>query len=105
MRRGIAALLLATVLAACATSGVKFDPSTIDELIVGQSTLQDAIALLGPQMTTAEDANGTKAYGWSYGRASGLSGRVESRAVMLIFGPDGKLQKKSFSASTPASAR
>ncbi len=82
------------VLSGCATAGNKFDIAAVDHLQPGVSTIQDATTLLGPYQSQSVNSKGFHVYGWAYARVNGFSGRSESQAVTLVFGPDGKLERK-----------
>ena len=90
-------------LASCATIGKQIDFSRIDQLKPGVSTIQDAVAVLGPYSSQSY-GNGIRSYGWSYAHANGLSGHVESQAAFLVFDANGKLIRTS-SSQNHAEAR
>jgi hypothetical protein len=88
---------LALLASGCATVGKDIDMSAVDQLKPGVATVADAVALLGPYTSQAANSAGVTVYGWSYARTNGITGKMESKAVMLAFGPDGKLVQKSSS--------
>jgi hypothetical protein len=91
-------LAAGVLLSACATVGQEVDMAAVDRLQPGVATVQEAIAVLGPYSTQAANSAGIKTYGWTYAHTNGLTGKMESQAVMLSFGPDGKLVQKSSSS-------
>lgn len=99
MLRQFCVVVMIALLAGCATVGEEFDIALVDKLEPGVATIDDAVALLGPYSTQAVNSNGAKAYGWTHGRTNGFTGKMEAKAVTLVFGPDGKLARKGMSQS------
>lgn len=97
LKRAWILICIGLALAGCATVGEEFDMSAVDKLEPGVSTIEDAVALLGPYSTHVINSQGMKAYGWSYAHANGFSGRTKAKSVTLVFGPDGKLASKGAS--------
>lgn len=91
----LAAIVATIAIAGCASFGDEFDPSLIDQLQPGVSTVDEAVALLGPYSRESVGANGVHAYVWSYSAANGFTGKSSAKVVSLAFGPDGKLLTKS----------
>jgi hypothetical protein len=90
-----AAVILLVALTGCASFGEKFDPALVDQLDPGVSTVQDAVALLGPYNGQSVMPDGTRIYTWMYSSTNTLTGKSEARSVGLSFRPDGKLYTKS----------
>ncbi|MGH8037024.1 MAG: hypothetical protein ACREPD_04710 [Stenotrophomonas sp.] len=92
----IAAVVLLT--GAKATIGEDFDAANVSKLQVGQTTLPQAVELLGaePQSSTV-GKSGAIAYGWSHvlAKSSMWSGKTsaESKRVVLVFSTDGTFQR------------
>lgn len=84
-----------TILASlsCASFGHKIDLSLVDQLQPGISTRDDAERLFGKPTGVSIGSNGITVLVWSY--SSAVLGTVEARSLSLVFGPDGKLQRKS----------
>jgi len=95
----ITAIAVTAALAGCASYGEKFDPALIDQLQPGVSTVEDAVALLGPYNGQSVMPDGTRIYTWMYSSANSLTGRSEARSVGLSFRPDGRLLTKSQSST------
>lgn len=90
-------IIPAIALVSCATVGTKIDPSAIETLKVGVTTKEDAIKMFGKPTGTTISTEGTLLH-WAYAHASSF-GNAESSAVVLKFGPDGKLIGKSTTES------
>lgn len=74
--------------------------SAVDKLQPGVSTINDAVALLGPYTSQAVNSKGVHVYGWSFAKSNGFTGEMKSGAVSLVFGPDGKLERKGQAQNT-----
>lgn len=87
-------LILAGVglaLAACASSGKRFNPSLVDRLEKGRSTASDAVALLGPpQNRTVRQSDGWILLQWIYVGVSPLGS--DTRHMALLFDENGVYQ-------------
>ncbi len=99
MKRILFALFAVIVLAgAKATIGSDFNADNITQLQINQTTLPEAVALLGAQPTSsAVGASGATAYTWNYIQAktslwTGKSSSTNKRA-MLVFNTDGTFQR------------
>lgn len=99
MRTAVIGTAVVCLAAGCATAGHELDLSAVDRLQPGVATLQDAIDALGPYNSESVGANGIHVYGWSYATSNGLSGTMKSAAVLLAFGADGKLLRRSSSSN------
>lgn len=88
-------VLLAIVIAGCATVNHQFDPAAIDRLEPGVATVADAVDALGPYSAEAHHPNGNSAYSWMYARANTFTGRSSTQSATLVFGPDGRLLSHS----------
>ena len=99
IRSVLAAAFLVASLAGCASFGEKFDPALIDQLQPGVSTVQDAVALLGPYSGESMGASGVHVYTWMHSEANALTGKSAAQSVGLAFGPDGKLVNKTRNAT------
>jgi hypothetical protein len=76
------------LLAACASSGTKFNAADIDAMQPGVTTEQEAIAKIGKPTATSYGANGSKMLVWNWFETSPLKG--SSGAVSVLFDKDGK---------------
>ena len=86
----IAVLSLASLaLTACMTIGHKFDPSALDTMRPGVTTIQDAEAALGKPQSTSAAANGGTLLQWMYTQGSVVGG--SSAHVAVLFDKDGKM--------------
>lgn len=117
MRLFLAFLLMSTILAACAAHGREVRQEQLSQLKKGETTIAQAIALLGkPTMRTTMD-NGQTVLSYSYLRSQarpetfipivgGFVGGADtySSHAALTFGPDGVLQTYSGSEGGVGSA-
>jgi hypothetical protein len=62
----VLAALAAVALAGCMTVGTRFDPALVDNLRPGQSTMDEAIALLGNPTSTTALGSGRTLLQWQY---------------------------------------
>ena len=86
-----AMVLFATILlAACATSGTKFEMSDVNAMQPGVTTYEQAVAKLGKPFGVSMTADGTKSVVWSWAQAGGLTG-IQKRAARILFDKDGKM--------------
>ena len=86
MMKKIIFLMIAIICVSCTTVGTKFDIDDVDELVPGQTTLQEATELLGKPSTIAFMSGGT-IYVWQYMRVG--IGRVTNSAVAITFDDQG----------------
>lgn len=107
----IAAIALA-LLIGCASSGVKVDPDKTKQIVEGQSTKADVIALFGnPNMVTM-DTNGKETLMYSYAKTKAgiinfipVAGvfsqeyNTEVQQYIVLIGTDGKVEKAVMNAS------
>jgi hypothetical protein len=84
---GIVALCAA--LAACSTIGNKFDPAAVQELRPGVSTVQDAVAKLGPYVAESTQADNSRILRWLYAQGS-MFGASAAR-VEILFDAEGRM--------------
>jgi hypothetical protein len=72
----ILAAVAVVALAGCMTIGTRFDPGLVDALRPGQSTMDEAIALLGTPSSTTALGHGRTLLQWQYshGRLRDASG-------------------------------
>ena len=79
-------LIVAAMLASCATVGTDYSDATIASLQPGMSQ-QDVVARLGRPNVKTSLADGTEQWIWTFAKASAF-GAARSKAIMLQFGPD-----------------
>jgi hypothetical protein len=93
--RALACLLLC----ACVTMGARFDPKDIDRLCVGQTTVADAVKLLGKpaHITYAED--GTRLLLWMFSTGTAW-GTGKSESVTVLFSQTGRMVRLVNSGSS-----
>lgn len=89
VHRTTAPWYLAFALAACSTTGNKFDISKVDQLKPGVSTTSDAIQLLGPATAESSYQNNTKLLQWQYSQGTLVGG--SGAHVAILFDPAGKM--------------
>lgn len=92
----IAAVL---VLAACVTVGQRFDLGRADELVVGESTEEDAKRLLGAPTAVTTLADSTYLLQWQYSRGTAL-GTGSGAHLVILFGPDGRMVRVVHQSTT-----
>lgn len=87
-RASLAALGL-SLLAACTSVGPDFSMGEVERMKPGQTTFSEAQRVLGQPTTLAREADGSTRAGWA--RAETMGPVTSSRAVMILFGPDGRM--------------
>lgn len=86
----IAVLSLASLaLTACMTVGNKFDPSAVDSMRPGVTTIQDAETALGKPASSSAAVNGGTLLQWIYTQGTMVGG--SSAHVAVLFDKDGKM--------------
>ena len=60
--------MIAIICVSCTTIGNKFDLSDVNELVPGQTSLQEASELLGPPVAASAMDGGSMLYQWQYVR-------------------------------------
>src|SRR5262249_39287743 len=81
--RAVLAAVATAALAGCMTIGHRFDPDLVDTLRPGQSTMDDAIALLGKPTSTSSLGNSRTLLHWHYSQGPLVGGRVAHVAVIF----------------------
>jgi outer membrane protein assembly factor BamE (lipoprotein component of BamABCDE complex) len=91
----IAVLSLASLaLSACMTIGHKFDPSAVDSMRPGVTTIQDAETALGKPASSSATANGGTLQQWIYSQGSMVG--ASSAHVAVLFDKDGKMVRVTY---------
>lgn len=90
-------VLCLLALTGCATVGTKIDPNVVNQFTEGETTIQQALAVMGKPSTTTV-SGGTTGYFWTYAHVATFGG-AESTCVHLTFGKDGLLKSKTVTAS------
>ncbi|AQS50723.1 hypothetical protein PAEH1_02635 [Paenalcaligenes hominis] len=100
--RVLAVLAITAALYGCAsTYGSPITVSQIDSLVVGETTIENAVEIFGKPVTETENSDGTKVVSWGYAKSS-LGSPLESQGLSIVFDREGKLS--SFSKSNYSSA-
>lgn len=88
------ALCFVMALSACSTTGRSFDSSAIRLIVPGQTTLEQANALLGSEsVDTYRQLNGAVTARWAH-KASLVTDAVYfQQELWLAFGPDGRFER------------
>jgi hypothetical protein len=86
----IALAMLTGPLAACVSLGPNYNPAAVDALRPG-TPKSEVIALLGRPTTVSKLPDGRQQLMWVHSRGTML-GKADSRAVMLMFGADGRYE-------------
>ncbi len=108
----LSAVLVALLLSACASSGVRVTDDQMSQFKEGQTTKQEVIAALGQPTTTMRNSDGTTMVMYTYSEArtrgstfipivGAFAGGVDTRSsnVVLTFDQRGVLQSTSSSSS------
>ena len=77
------------LLTACMNVGNHFDIDKVSELVPGESTVSDAVALLGKPMSQSALPDGGSLVEWSYSTGSPLGGSAGQASIK--FGLDGRM--------------
>lgn len=77
-------------LAGCATAGRDFNEARVQELVVGQSTKKDAIALFGPPNSVHVTGEGEMLI-WTHAKVAAFAISTTSKSLALTFDKDGVL--------------
>lgn len=88
IRTGVLAACLG-LLAACTSVGPDFSMAEVDRMKPGVTSLGQAQQALGQPTTLTREADGSTRAGWA--RAETMGPVTSSRAVMILFGPDGRM--------------
>src|SRR5262249_52390767 len=83
------AALAAVAMAGCMTVGTRFDPELVDTLRPGQSTMDEAIALLGTPTSTTALGSGRTLLQWQY--SQGRFVRASGAYVSVLFDAGGTM--------------
>ena len=92
LRPAVGLLAIGLLLAGAACSremGRKFDMSAADSLQPGVSTLQDAVAALGPPTAGFTSLSGREVAQWSF--LKDCPRGTESASLMILFGANGRM--------------
>ena len=100
--RTAAALVLFALLSACATTGSTFDSSALPMLVPGETTLDQASALLkADPVNVYRQLDGSATARWAH-KASLLTDAIYfNQELWLAFGPDGRYQRIVKSINVP----
>lgn len=98
MIKSVFTIVIAFVLAACASSGKKFNMADVDAMRPGKTTIAEAKTTLGPPTSEAVGANGGSYLVWGYSSASLLG--AEARSVGIFFDSQGKMIRVAAKTST-----
>lgn len=105
MRFVVTILAAAVLLSGCATVGRRIDPSAVQHLQIGQTTREQAVALLGTPDSSTQIGTGGTMWTYTFARASTKASsfipvvgafaggtNVQSQSLVLTFGADGILK-------------
>lgn len=81
--RGIGLLIAVLLLPACVSVGGGFEIARVDELKPGQTTVEDAIRILGTPMSESTLPSGARILQWNAARA-GIFGASATHAAILF---------------------
>lgn len=92
--RALAAAALVTALAACSTTGRSFDTSGMDRIIPGQTTLEQASAILKADPENVyRQGDGSVMARWAHKATLVTDAVYFRRELWLNFGNDGRFQR------------
>lgn len=100
MRTFVAVIALA-VLMGCATSGRKITQAQLDQVVSGQTTRSELIALFGPPTSEIYSSNGSQILGWGYAHVGFMGVNTEVQGVSMVIGADGTVTGYSRTGSAP----
>jgi len=91
-------------LAACTSTGQRFNSSGLSSLIPGQTTRDEAARILqGPPANVFAQSDGSKLVLWSFSTTLVTDGLYVRREALLQFGPDDRLMRLVDSTNIPLS--
>lgn len=102
IRRSVASLAAALVLAGCSFTGNGLNTSGLDRIVVGRTTLAQASEDLGAQPTDIWQQGETVLARWAYKGTAATDAFYVRQEVWLRFGPDGTFQRMENSVNVPA---
>lgn len=96
-RSGFKALTLAgllSLIAACTSTGNSFNTTALHQLVPGQTTLDEAIVVLGADpVNTYRRMDGSATSIWSHKNSIMTDAVYFNQELWLAFGPDGRFQR------------
>lgn len=93
-------------LAACGTTGHSFDSSALDLIVPGQTTLNEASALLGSEpVDVYRQMNGAATARWAEKASLVTDAIYFQQELWLAFGPDGRFERIVKKVNVPSSLR
>ncbi|MBB5213387.1 hypothetical protein [Parapusillimonas granuli] len=94
MYRVLSVLSVAAALAACSTAGRNFDTSSLYLVTPGQTTLQQASALMhADPVDVYRQSDGSVIARWAYKSTLATDAVYFNRELWLSFGPDGRYER------------
>lgn len=100
--RKIAVFALFGLLAACATTGSTFDSSALPMLVPGETTLDQASALLkADPVNVYRQLDGSATARWAHKASLVTDAIYFNQELWLAFGPDGRYQRIVKSINVP----
>ena len=91
MKKSVAALVMAMSLYGCAsTYGTPITQENLDRLVVGKTTIQEAVKMFGTPMGDTKNPDGTLVLGWGYSRAA-LGSPTVAKGLSIVFDKEGKV--------------
>lgn len=98
-------LFLVAVLSACSSTGRSFDGQALSQLTIGESSFDDAVALLGPPDTIYPQSNGGQLAFWQYGRSLLTDAIYYRQSLLLSFDARGLFKQVEDKKNIFAQAR
>jgi hypothetical protein len=99
--RTIIALAIILTMTACATSGRKITQDQLAQVVSGQTTRVDLIAMFGPPTSEVYSSDGTQILGWGYAHVGFMGTNTEVQGVSMVIGADGIVTGYTRTGSAP----
>ena len=100
MRTFVAVIALAALIG-CATSGRKITQAQLDQVVSGQTTRSELIALFGPPTSEVYSSDGSQILGWGYAHVGFMGTNTEVQGVSMVIGADGTVTGYTRTGSAP----
>lgn len=101
--RAIIALAIILTITACATSGRKITQTQLEQVVSGQTTRSELVAMFGPPTSEVYSSDGTQILGWGYAHVGFMGINTEVQGVSMVIGADGTVTGYTRTGSAPIS--
>lgn len=103
--RLILVLMLALVMAGCASSGRQIDPSMIDQIEHQQTTRSDLVSMFGQPTSETVNSDGSAILNWTYAYVGYAGIGTKVQGLTVVINESGTVESYSKSDSTPGAVR